>query len=559
VLGTVLALRPFTSAEVLVLLAGLGSIASGVLTLTVVEDRSVLHRLVVGVGWAVLGVVILVWPDLSVESLAVVVGVALVVDGLVDGVKALTGRSEEPTAELIGGGASVVFGVLALSWPDVTVFVVAVLFGVRTVLFGLSQLGSLVTAWRRPAVTGETSRPKRRGWFVRGVRVVTRLVALVLALGLLAVSVAFRRAETEVSAFYDTPEDVPSTPGELIRDESLADSIPDDAEGWRILYSTTDSVGEPAVGSAFVLASRKLPSSPRPVVLWDHGTVGVARPCAPSLFDDVTVGVPAVPQALDSGWVIVAPDYAGMGTEGVAPYLIGTGQAYSALDAVRAARQLEDLSIADQTVVWGHSQGGNAALWTGILADDYAPDVPLAGVAALSPATALVPLAESVQNAAAGSVVLAFVLEAYSGTYDDVNVDDYVRPGARAQVREAAERCLTDPGLIASVVAASSGESIFATDLSEGPLGDRLRENTPTADVGGVPLLVAQGTGDEVIDISITEAWVPEQCAAGYELDFRTYPDFSHMGVLDAPSPLPDELNAWTADRFAGNPAESTC
>lgn len=108
------------------------------------------------------------------------------------------------------------------------------------------------------------------------------------------------------------------------------------------------------------------------------------------------------------------------------------------------------------------------------------------------------------------------------------------------------------------MIAGSGGESVFGTDLSSGPLGARLRENTPTADMD-VPLLVAQGTGDEVISFAITEEWVPEQCDAGYDLDFRSYSDLSHMGVLDASSPLTDELIAWTADRFEGAPASSTC
>jgi hypothetical protein len=77
--------------------------------------------------------------------------------------------------------------------------------------------------------------------------------------------------------------------------------------------------------------------------------------------------------------------------------------------------------------------------------------------------------------------------------------------------------------------------------------------------MGGAPLLVGQGTSDEVIDISITEQWVADECAAGRELDFRKYPDRSHMGVLDADSPLTEELIAWTADRLAGKPASNSC
>jgi pimeloyl-ACP methyl ester carboxylesterase len=85
--------------------------------------------------------------------------------------------------------------------------------------------------------------------------------------------------------------------------------------------------------------------------------------------------------------VIVATDYVGLGTAGPHPYLIGQGEARSVLDSVRAARQMPQLSLQPATVVWGHSQGGHAALWAGALAPSYAPDVHVLAVAALAPAS----------------------------------------------------------------------------------------------------------------------------------------------------------------------------
>lgn len=71
--------------------------------------------------------------------------------------------------------------------------------------------------------------------------------------------------------------------------------------------------------------------------------------------------------------MIVATDYVGLGTAGPHPYLIGQGEARSLLDSVRAARQMPGLSLEPETVIWGHSQGGHAALWAGTLAPTYAP------------------------------------------------------------------------------------------------------------------------------------------------------------------------------------------
>lgn len=77
-------------------------------------------------------------------------------------------------------------------------------------------------------------------------------------------------------------------------------------------------------------------------------------------------------------------------------------------------------------------------------------------------------MAERVQTAAAGTVVSGYLITAYSNTYPDVKFDDYVRPGAVVQVRAAAQRCLTDPGLAASPITGSGGQSIFGKNLATG-------------------------------------------------------------------------------------------
>ena len=67
--------------------------------------------------------------------------------------------------------------------------------------------------------------------------------------------------------------------------------------------------------------------------------------------------------------------------------------------AARTAHQLGDLSLADQTVVWGHSQGGHAALWAGQLVESYAPDDRVVGVAALAPASDLTRMVSGIEDA----------------------------------------------------------------------------------------------------------------------------------------------------------------
>ena len=90
--------------------------------------------------------------------------------------------------------------------------------------------------------------------------------------------------------------------------------------------------------------------------------------------------------------IVVATDYAGLGTKGIHPYLIGESEARSVLDSVRAARALPNSGASNRFAVLGHSQGGHAALDPGQVAARYAPDLKLVGVAAAAPATYLVEL-----------------------------------------------------------------------------------------------------------------------------------------------------------------------
>src|SRR5690606_16342465 len=83
----------------------------------------------VGGAWLVAALAVLVWPDLSTDALADVVGIALVVGGLWDLALGLPAAAGQRTVAVAGGLTTLLFGVLALAWPDVTVLVVSVVFG----------------------------------------------------------------------------------------------------------------------------------------------------------------------------------------------------------------------------------------------------------------------------------------------------------------------------------------------------------------------------------------------------------------------------------------------
>lgn len=550
-LGAFLAVRPFSSLAVLVVLvvaglvvAGLGELAHG--------DRWGGVRGVVHLASAA---AVLAWPGVTVRVLTLAVAAALLAGGGADLAQARTVRGGARAAAAVGGATSVVLGLLALAWPDVTVLVVAVVFGVRIVMVGVR---TVVGAPRRGG-TGQGDRggraPREGPWRVAGT-----VVGALVAVALTVVGVVLQRGAPVPDAFYDPPADVPSEPGRLLRSEPFRSAeVPAGASAWRILYTTTLDEGRPAVASGLVIAPTA-PSAPSPVVAWAHGTTGVSAGCAPSvLTDGLSAGAMVVQDdVLAQGWAMVATDYPGLGTAGPHPYLIGQAEGRSVLDAVRAAHQLE-IDLADRTVVWGHSQGGHAALWAGVLAPTYAPELPVDGVAALAPASNLPDLVDSLADVTGGALFASYVVDAYASEYPDVTYAQLVRPGARILVREMAQRCLAEPRvLVSALTSVVLDRPVWHGDPSSGAFLERLVENVPSGPIPA-PLLVGQGAADSLVVPSAQDAYVAARCAAGFAVDYRTYAGLDHLALVEEDSPLVPELVAWTADRLDGAPARDTC
>ena len=159
--------------------------------------------------------------------------------------------------------------------------------------------------------------------------------------------------------FYYPPSDLPHQPGALLRSEPLKDVIlPAGMRGWRILYATTVDDSTPATAVATVFAPTDPPAGPRPVIAWEHATTGLLQKCMPSLMSAPTASIPGRDRIVMAGWVVVATDYSFAEKGGPHPYLIGEGEARAALDSVRAARQMSELTLDKRMVVWGYSQGG---------------------------------------------------------------------------------------------------------------------------------------------------------------------------------------------------------
>src|SRR6266404_4940384 len=235
--------------------------------------------------------------------------------------------------------------------------------------------------------------------------------------------------------FYDPPSDLPHRPGALLRSEPLKDVIlPAGIRGWRIFYATTVDDSTPATAVATVFAATDPPAGPRPVIAWEHATTGLLQKCMPSLLSMPSKGIPWRDRIVMAGWVVVATDYSFAEKGGPHPYLIGEGEARAALDSVRAARQMSELTLDKRMAVWGYSQGGHAALWTGVVGPRYAPDLEILGVAAIAPAANIKNILA--MNVAVDKLFGAYVATSYSRFSPDIKFEQAVRPEALDAARQ---------------------------------------------------------------------------------------------------------------------------
>jgi pimeloyl-ACP methyl ester carboxylesterase len=360
-------------------------------------------------------------------------------------------------------------------------------------------------------------------------------------------------------AFYDPPADVSRAPGALLRTEPLKDvMLPAGVRGWRILYATSVDDNTPATAVATVFAPTDSSGGPRPVIAWEHATTGLLQKCMPSLMSAASKGIPERNRIVMAGWVVVATDYSFAEKDGPHPYLIGEGEARAALDSVRAARQISELTLDQRVVVWGFSQGGHAALWTGIIGPRYAPELEVRGVAAIAPPANIEKSLK--MNIEADKRFGPYLALSYSRFYPDITFEQALRPEALDAARQIVNFCCflppEDAERIAELAATFNGRALATS--SNKALQARLEQNTADGLIMA-PVVIAQGLSDEVVAPSATDAYVEERCAAGQQLEYWTFAGRDHLTIIQPGTPLEDPLIKWTMARFANEPQATGC
>ncbi len=382
-----------------------------------------------------------------------------------------------------------------------------------------------------------------------------RRVSAALCVAVVAFSAGAAQAQ---GLFYQaSPEEIAGAPGTIIRQEPMLPT-PTGGAAYRVLYRSTGLRNEPIpVSGVIIIPPGPAPAGGRHIVAWAHPTTGVVARCAPSLALFLYEQIQGLRQMLDRGFVVAATDYPGLGTPETHPYLVGVSEARAVLNSVRVARAMT--AAQNRFVVWGHSQGGQAALFTGLIAKSYAPELDIAGVAAAAPATELATLLDDDINSSGGRNLTAMTLWSWARVFG-APMDRVVDPAAIPVVNLLAGECIES--IYDIVLRGRTSRPLEQKFLSVNsltaiePWRSLLANNTPGTLPPHIPVFLAQGGADELVRPQVTRDYMRRLCRAGSKVQMIVLPTVNHGFIARDSAPSAVE---WMTDRFAGFPAPSDC
>ena len=329
--------------------------------------------------------------------------------------------------------------------------------------------------------------------------------------------------------------------GDLLERHPLPESLlPAHAEaGTRVVYRGVgyDGARRAVSGSVFVPVGSAPPSG-WPVVGYAHGTTGLADHCAPS-----RVGLPSRERAhvarwLAAGYAVAATDYEGLATPGPHPYFHGEAVADDVIDVVRAARNLHD-HVGRTWLVVGFSQGAHAALFTGLMAGRYAPELDFRGTVALAPPVQMPSLVRFLTGNGNRpvSLLLPFLL---AGARTDVDARVFLTDTGRRLVDQAKRATLVE---MFRAVRGVTNDDAGLTDLHWRPgiasVLDACRVPVTRMDR---PVFLTAGAADEIVPAEVVAAFAADLRRAGADVRFERHEHATHVDLLDAGL---DEVIAW--------------
>ncbi|MBF6063454.1 lipase [Nocardia terpenica] len=357
--------------------------------------------------------------------------------------------------------------------------------------------------------------------------------------------------------FYAAPPNIGDyQPGDVVRSRQVPAGGYPGAVAWQLLFRSSNSADQPIAAVTTLLVPGGVGAN-RPLVSYQPFVNSLGLQCAPShsLFDGSLQEAPALNLLLARGWAVAVPDHLGPTSAYGAARLGGR----LTLDGIRAVKRFGPAGLGDSPVgMAGYSGGGMATGFAAALAPEYAPELPIVGVAMGGVPVNIGKLALDVGRAPSPLFGLGFAAAVgLEREYPSVmSLDHQLTPAGQELRARLANACTSE------IISAGANHSFF--DFLTGSIDDVtdaqiqvLHENSLETYPGvpRAPLYQWAGTADQV------NPWLARDvagryCAAGDRVLFDLIPGADHGTAI-----APGAANAYgyLADRFAGLPAPSNC
>ena len=326
---------------------------------------------------------------------------------------------------------------------------------------------------------------------------------------------------------------------------------------YRIAYRSERNTVAAARAEGDMAAVLLVPEKPlagAPLIVFGHGSVGVAPKCAPShlslagAVDDQDYP-PALYRLAGAGYTVIMPDYSGFSYGQVPGYFDAEDEAHGILDATRAAANVLK-TPPDKVAFVGHSQGGHAVVSAQAFAGSYGHAMTLIGVASFAPLWVSLDLFAAATTSTAGlmtSTDVSSILYAMEYAYSAGELDE--GSGHGVDVFATAKQAAAKDTILGGECYDSA--KLQALGATPGDFFDQTYVDT----VGSTCALGGQCT--DALSVKWKAHWDADRPA----LDPNGAPMLVMLGGMDSfvtPARAQCGMNKWAADLGSGAAATIT-
>lgn len=337
------------------------------------------------------------------------------------------------------------------------------------------------------------------------------------------------------------------------------DDAPPGGRGWNVIYVTEGVTGQLRYVSGEIYIPRTESETPRRLLVWASGTVGFEDSCAPSRGNLYGIGqstprIPGLAELLARGYVVAATDYEGLGTPGGMPFANGRAQAQSAWDAARAAIRFARAGTGTEIGMYGFSLGGQTVLWAAHIANQYAPELELLGIAPAAPASRHVELSLYDLGIPQNAGYFVARMAGLAVGKPDLRLRDILTEAGLELLASQAWGCFDIFG-----EAAGLDEPYAKPEALEPgtPWRTWLEANDQFLPIAtAIPILLIQGDVDIDVPVELTRDVRSDLCERGLSVEYVELADVGHFGAV---GPMAALLPDWFDSRFGEEAASDNC